>query len=164
MADGDSAKRVNAANRQLQEAVFGVLRIADADDDIAGQIETALIDAGAPADLAQNQAAIWGQPYAAASFQMDPGEAAAAYSGPVLALFGQTHTQVLAGPNADALLDRRPNAQTRAVTVEGVDHLFQRNESGAPANYGSAGHAIAPGAADVFAEEVRTLLDQACDG
>ncbi len=153
-----------AANRRLQEAVFSVLRVAGPDDNISGQIEDALTGAGAPSDLAQSQAAIWGQPYAAASFQMDPGEAAAAYAGPVLALFGETDTQVLAGPNAQALLASRPNAQTRTVTVEGVDHLFQINETGAPGNYGSAGHAIAPGAAQVFADEVRTLLDQACAG
>ncbi len=152
-----------AANRQLQEAVFAVLSDADpADGDIAARIEAALIEAGAPESLAQQQAAIWGQPYAAAAFQMDPREAAAGYDGPVLAIFGANDLQVLAGPNADALIASRPSATTRTVTVEGVDHLFQANESGSMSAYGAAGHAIDPGAAEVFTEELRLLLDRAC--
>jgi len=151
-----------ASNRILQEAMFEVLRTAQPGDDIPGQLEAALIEAGAPASLAQSQAAMWGQPYAAAMFQMDPAEAAEAYGGPVLALFGATDTQVLAEPTSALLIESRPGTQTRTVTIEGVDHLFQDNASGAPSAYGSAGHAISPVAAQVMVREIGALLDRTC--
>ena len=160
-ASGGGDAAVNA-NRVLQEAMFEVLRTAQPGDDIPAALETALLDAGAPANLAETQAAIWGQPYAAASFQMDPGAAAAAYPGPLLALFGGTDTQVLAEPTSAALLASRPGADTRTVTIEGVDHLFQDNASGAPGAYGAAGHALSPTAAQVMAMEINALLDRTC--
>jgi alpha/beta superfamily hydrolase len=156
---GDAAV---ASNRVLQDAMFAVLRIAGPDDDIPAQLEAALLGAGAPANVAQSQAAIWGQPYAAAMFQTDPAEAAAVYPGPVLALFGGTDTQVIAEPTSAVLAESRPDLETRTVTIEGVDHLFQDNASGSPSAYGSAGHAISPAAAEVIVREIEALLDRTC--
>lgn len=153
-----------ADNRALQDAMFEILRTAQPGDHIPGQLEAALIAAGAPARLAQGQAAMWGQPYAAAMFQMDPADAAAAYAGPVLALFGGTDTQILAGPTSARLRDSRPEGETRTVTIEGVDHLFQDNAGGSPSAYGAAGHAISPAAAHVMAAEITALLDRSCGG
>ena len=151
-----------ASNRALQDAMFEILRTAQPGDDIPGQLEAALIEAGAPASLAEGQAAMWGQPYAAAMFQMDPADAAEAYTGPVLGLFGGTDTQVLAGPTSALLRDSRPQGETRTVTIEGVDHLFQDNVGGAPSAYGSAGHAVSPTAAEVMTAEITALLDRTC--
>jgi hypothetical protein len=95
-------------------------------------------------------------------FQSDPGEAAAGYPGPVLALFGGTDTQVIAEATSTVLVDSRPGLETRTVTIEGVDHLFQDNASGSPSAYGSAGHAISPVAAQVMGMEISTLLDRTC--
>jgi alpha/beta superfamily hydrolase len=151
-----------AGNRVLQDAMFEVLRTAGPDDDIPAQLEAALLGVGAPANVAESQAATWGQPYAAAMFQTDPADAAADYPGPVLALFGGTDTQVIAEPTSAVLVDSRPEGETRTVTIEGVDHLFQDNASGSPAAYGSAGHAISPEAAEVMVIEIGALLDQSC--
>jgi pimeloyl-ACP methyl ester carboxylesterase len=156
---GDAAVE---ANRTLQDAMFEVLRTALPEDDVTGRLEAALLEAGAPAGVAESQAAIWGQPYAVAAFQMDPAEAARRYEGPVLALFGETDTQVLAEPTSALLVESRPGADTRTVTIEGVDHLFQDSATGAPGAYGSAGHALSPTAAQVLALEINTLVERSC--
>lgn len=150
-----------ASNRVLQDAMFEVLRTAGPDDNIPALLEAALLGVGAPANLAQSQATIWGQPYAAAMFQTDPADAAG-YPGPVLGLFGGTDTQVIAEATSTVLAESRPGLETRTVTIEGVDHLFQDNASGSPSAYGSAGHAISPAAAEVMVMEIGALLDRSC--
>lgn len=153
-----------AANRGLQEAMFEVFRTQEAGGDLGAALETALIDAGAPAAVAAQQSAIWGQPYVAASFRLDPGAEAAAYDGPLLALFAGTDTQVLAGPNSAALQIARAGKPTEIRVIPGVNHLFQASETGAPSEYGSAGHAMAPEALQVIGEAVSALAGRACGG
>jgi pimeloyl-ACP methyl ester carboxylesterase len=151
-----------AANRRLQEAAFQVFRAHEAGGDLGAALEAALFDAGAPAAVARQQAAIWGQPYAAASFRLDPGAAAAAYDGPLLALFAENDTQVLAGSNSAALETARAGKPTEIRVISGVNHLFQESETGAPSEYGTAGHAMAPEALLLIGEAVSALAGRAC--
>ncbi|MEQ8433543.1 MAG: alpha/beta hydrolase [Oceanicaulis sp.] len=151
-----------AANRGLQEAMFEVFETHEAGGDLAAALEAALIDAGAPPSVSAQQAAIWGQPYVAASFRLDPGMAAAAYDGPLLALFAETDTQVLAASNSAALETARAGKPTEIRVIPGVNHLFQASETGAPSEYGSAGHAMAPEALQVIGEAVSALARRAC--
>ncbi len=151
-----------AANRRLQEAMFEVFRTHEAGGDLGAALEAALLGAGAPATVARQQAAIWGQPYAAASFRLDPGAAAAAYDGPLLALFAETDTQVLAGSNSAALEAARAGKPTEIRVISGVNHLFQESETGAPSEYGTAGHAMAPDALQEIGDAVPALAGRAC--
>ncbi|MGX6646935.1 alpha/beta hydrolase family protein [Maricaulaceae bacterium MS644] len=151
-----------AANRELQEAMFEVFQTLEAGGDLAAALETALIDAGAPAAVAAQQAAIWGQPYVAASFRLDPGAEAAAYGGPLLALFAENDTQVLAGANSAALETARAGKPTEIRVLAGVNHLFQVSATGAPSEYGSASHAMAPEALQVIGDAVSALAGRAC--
>jgi hypothetical protein len=151
-----------AANRGLQEAVFEVFRTHEAGGDLGTALEAALLGAGAPPAVAAQQAAIWGQPYVAASFRLDPGAVAAAYDGPLLALFAENDTQVLAGPNSAALETARAGMPTEIRVISGVNHLFQASETGAPSEYGTAGHAMAPDALQGIGEAVSALAGRAC--
>lgn len=162
-AEGGGDAQV-AANRRLQDAMFEVLREAEDGGDTTAALEAALIEAGAPAPLAAQQARIWGQPYAAASFQVDADAAARAYEGPMLALFAEFDLQVLPEPQSAALTAARSGQPTEIVILEGVNHLFQETETGAASEYGSADHPLSEQALTRIAERTATLANQACAG
>ncbi|WP_439636380.1 alpha/beta hydrolase [Oceanicaulis sp.] len=149
------------ANRQLQTLVFEAIANAGPGE-APGAIQSALTEAGMPESFARQQGAIWGQPYAVAMFDADPGAAAAAYDGPILALFAERDLQVLPDAAQAALIEARGDHPTRTVIVPGVDHIFEDSETGSPAEYGAAGHALSPAARAILIEETRTLIDQAC--
>jgi pimeloyl-ACP methyl ester carboxylesterase len=160
-AEGGGDAQV-AANRRLQDAMFAVLRDAAPGADTTEALETALLEAGAPAPLAAQQARIWGQPYAAASFQVDPAAAARAYEGPVLGVFGEFDLQVLPEPQSEALEATRPGLATQTVILPGVNHLFQETRTGAASEYGSADHPLSQAAFDEIAARTAALAMQAC--
>ena len=151
-----------AANRRLQEAMFAVYGELEPGADTTQALAAALIDAGAPEALAAQQAAIWGQPYAAASFAVDPVAAAAAYNGPMLGVFGEFDLQVLAQAQSEALTAARPDAPTQIVILEGVNHLFQETETGLPSEYGSPAHPLSGEALSTIAGRTAALAAQAC--
>lgn len=150
------------ANRALQEAVFDVYREAEPGADLRATLEAALLEAGAPPALAAQQAAIWGLPYAAAAFAVDPGAAAAAYDGPLLAVFAANDLQVLLEPNRAALERDRDGPPTEIAVIEGVNHLFQESETRSPSEYGAAGHAMAPQALDEIGALTARLAAETC--
>ncbi|WP_430431320.1 alpha/beta hydrolase family protein [Oceanicaulis sp.] len=149
------------ANRELQTRVFQAIDQAGPGEAPAA-IEAVLIELGLPEAAARQQGAMWGQPYAVAMFEGDPAAAAAAFEGPVLAVFAERDLQVLPEAAQAALLDARGDKPTRTVIVPGVDHIFEDSETGSPAEYGAAGHALSPTARAILIEETRTLIDQAC--
>ena len=149
------------ANRELQTRVFQAIDQAGPGEAPAA-IEAVLIELGLPEAAARQQGAMWGQPYAVAMFEGDPAEAAAAFEGPVLALFAEKDLQVLPEAAQAALLDARGDKPTRSVIVPGVDHIFEDSETGSPSEYGAAGHALSPTAWAMLVEETRALIGQAC--
>ncbi|MCC5995781.1 MAG: alpha/beta hydrolase [Oceanicaulis sp.] len=153
-----------AGNRRLQEAMFAVFREAQPGAHVGDALERALLDAGAPQGLARQQAQIWGQPYAVASFTEDPAAAAARYSGPVLGVFAEHDLQVLPGPQSRALLAAREGLATEVVILDGVNHLFQETETGQLSEYGSARHPVSQAALEMIAERTAALAAQACGG
>lgn len=153
-----------AANQRIQEAAFTVLRQAEPGEDVTEDMQAALMNAGAAEAVAAQQARAFGQPYAVASFQLDPAQAAAGYDGPVLGVFGEYDMQVLAGPQSGALTGARSGLPTEIVVLEGVNHLFQQTETGAASEYGSADHPLSEAALTVIAERTAALADQACGG
>lgn len=160
LASGGGADQV-AANRLLQDATLDAIETQGGGDATAA-IEAALIGAGAPATLAAQQARIWGQPYAGAALAADPDAAAAAFNGPLAAVFAANDLQVLPEPNAQALRAARAGLPTEVVIVEGVNHLFQASATGLPAEYGAAGHAIAPDALAQIAVVATALAERGC--
>lgn len=149
-------------NRALQEAMFAVLREAEPGARVSEDMEQALLDAGAPAGIARQQAQIWGQPYAVAGFAVDPAAAAADYPGPMLGVFGEFDLQVLPAPQSEALAAARQGLPTQVVILDGVNHLFQETETGLPGEYGQARHPLSQGALYMIAQRTAALAAQAC--
>ena len=65
----------------------------------------------------------------------DPVPALQAYDGPVLALFGSKDTQVSANANAPVMEEALSDLQSRVVTLDGLNHLFQPAETGGLSEY-----------------------------
>jgi hypothetical protein len=156
---GDAAV---AQNRVMQEAMFDVLRTADGGADTREALQAALLAVGAPEGQARQQAAIWGQPYASASFAVDPVEASAGYEGPLLGVFGEFDLQVLPGPQSEALMAARGAAPTQVLILPGINHLFQETQTGAMSEYGSAEHPISQSALSAIATGAAALAASAC--
>lgn len=151
-----------AANCDLQEAAFTVLRETEPGGDAVAAMRTALIEAGAPDALADQQARGFGQPYSVASFHVDPERAAASYDGPVLGVFAQFDRQVLPEPQSEALRASRPGLTTEIVILPGVNHLFQETETGSAQEYASPDHPVSADALAAIAQRTAALAMQAC--
>lgn len=154
-----------AANRALQTAVFAAMRGATADSapqTAPDAIAAALTAHGLDETAARQQGAIWGQAYALTALDLDPADAVAAYHGPVLAVFAGRDLQVLEAPNTARLDAARAGLDTRIVTVEGVNHLFQEAQTGLPVEYATAVHPMAPTALAAIGRETADLAAGAC--
>lgn len=149
-------------NRRLQDAMFAVMRDPSVEDPSAA-LTAALVELGFPEAAAQQQGAMWGQDYAIAALDLDPGAAMAGYDGPVHAFFGGRDLQVLAGPNGDRLLAAREGLPTEVTVIDGVNHLFQAAETGLPQEYANAPHAMAPEALEAIGAAAEGLIALACE-
>ncbi|WP_421789704.1 serine aminopeptidase domain-containing protein [Hyphobacterium sp.] len=161
MASGAGQAAVDQ-NRALQTAMFEVMRDESVEDYAAALIE-ALTARGFPRQAAEQQAAIWGQPYSIASLDLDSRQQMAAYDGPVHAFFGGLDLQVLAGPQSERLLEARGGQPTEITVLDGLNHLFQEAETGLIQEYATAPHAMAPQALDAIADAAEALIAQACE-
>ncbi|MEW4569623.1 alpha/beta hydrolase [Tautonia sp. JC769] len=93
----------------------------------------------------------------------DPRPALRQVSAPVLALFGEKDLQVdpeQNAPEVEAALIAGGNRQSKVVVVPGVNHLFQRAESGAPLEYGSIEETIAPDVLDRMTTWIRSVTSE----
>jgi pimeloyl-ACP methyl ester carboxylesterase len=125
-------------------------------------VEAAFLAHGVPADAARQQAGFWGQQYVQESAALDPAAALAGYGGPVLGIFAANDLQVLAEVNAQRLREARAGLPTTIGTVPGVNHLFQASDTGSPADYVSAPHAMSPEALALIAEGAGEIIAHAC--
>jgi len=149
------------ANRVLQTAMFDVMRTAP-QAEVADAMIAALTERGFPEEAARQQAAIWAQPYAVVALDLDPATAMAGYHGPVHAFFGSRDLQVLAQPNSERLLAARDGLPTEITVIEGVNHLFQDAQTGLPAEYASAPHAMSPQSLAAIADAAEALIGEVC--
>lgn len=149
-------------NRALQDAMFAVMSDPDVED-YSAAITAALAARGFPAAAAQQQGAIWGQPFSIASLDLDPVAAMAAYDGPVHAIFGALDLQVLAEANAARVEAARDGLPTEITVVPGVNHLFQAAETGLPDEYATSSHAMSPEALEIIADAMEGLIAEGCD-
>ncbi|MBV5257086.1 alpha/beta fold hydrolase [Synechococcus moorigangaii CMS01] len=125
-------------------------------------VEAAFLAHGIPADAARQQAAFWGQQYVQEAAALDPAAALAGYDGPVLGIFAQNDLQVLADVNAQRMRDARAGLPTTIGIVPGVNHLFQASETGSPADYARAPHAMSPDALALIAEGAGEIIAHTC--
>ncbi|MCC5981528.1 MAG: hypothetical protein JJU26_07400 [Oceanicaulis sp.] len=154
MGAGDD---VVEATRARQLAMLEALRSA-APGETVQAVEAAFVGQGLPANVAAQQAQIWGQPYVQAAAFLDPAEPLAGFAGPVTAIFAANDLQVLAEANAGRVEAARDGLPTRVVTLEGTNHLFQTSETGLPNEYATAPHAMAPEALERIAAEAAHLV------
>lgn len=154
MGAGDD---VVEATRARQLAMLEALRSA-APGETLQAVEAAFLGQGLPANVAAQQAQIWGQPYVQAADQLDPAEALAGFEGPVTAIFAANDLQVLAQANAQRVEAARGGLPTHILTLEGTNHLFQASETGLPNEYTTAPHAMAPEALERIAAEAASLV------
>jgi dienelactone hydrolase len=135
---GASQARIAALDDALA-ASFTALRQARNISEARPALTAAL--APLPLDVREAYAALLVTPWAHDALRHDPLALVAAFDGPVLALFGGTDTQVDAEQNAAALRGLRG---LRIDIREGLNHLFQPDATGNPANYAEIEMTMAP--------------------
>ncbi len=160
-----------AANRRVSDALYAALR-AEPNDALAIARMRAAVDSAAatlPAEQRRRLDSAWAgvdlerawQPLATPWFRYlfsyDPRPVLARVSVPILALFGEKDVQVPPGQNVppmQAALAGNGDATVRVVP--GVNHLFQRAETGLIAEYGRIEETMAP----AVLEETATWIVQ----
>ena len=110
---------------------------------------------GAPEPV-QNQAGKLCTPWFYTLFRIDPAALYAQVDAPVLALFGERDSQVDAAANAQAA----EAAGVKSHVFEGLNHLFQKAETGAISEYAQAGAPMAEGVIAALAAFTRDAAQQ----
>ncbi|MBL8176120.1 MAG: alpha/beta fold hydrolase [Bryobacterales bacterium] len=138
-ANGGNAEQV-AANRQVQEKIFALVK-SDLDDDaVREKVREA---AGA------NQAAMAGSPWFRTFVKLDPRTYLRKLTCPVLALNGELDLQVLPKqnlPEIEKALKEGGNKDFKTAALPKLNHLFQTAEKGTPDEYARLDETIAPAA------------------
>lgn len=161
------------SQRELQEALFRVVREEEDPEARKARLEKVLrnrlrglTDAelavgGIPSDSAGQRAWLEAQVERAASpwFRFflghDPRQDLRGVSVPVLALIGELDLQVPPDenlPEIEAALVRGGNRDVTVMELEGLNHLFQRAETGSPAEYAHIEETMAPEAMEAVAQ------------
>ena len=94
----------------------------------------------------------------AAFLANDPRDWLRRVTSPVLALNGTLDLQVAHGPNLEAIgaaLQAAGNEDVTLVPMEGLNHLFQRSQTGSIAEYGALTETISPAVLELMAEWIR---------
>lgn len=152
---GAEDKRIEEQLARLRE-IFGLLR-AEGDQDkalreaverqIAWQLESAGMDVGPDALQGQAQAALgmYTSPWFQSFLTFDPGPILRQTQIPLLALNGGLDLQVGAEQNLTALrnaLEAAGNGDAVVKELSGLNHLFQKAQTGLPTEYGQIEEAM----------------------
>ena len=152
-----------AANRRLQEALFGIVKEHSVSEALP-LLEAALRDqlppgvTGAAVDpFVRGQVAQVNSPWFRFFLTYDPAPALRRVSVPVLALNGSLDLQVPPDQNLPAIrsaLEEGGNADITTIELEGLNHLFQPATTGAVSEYVEIETTFDPGALDRISEWV----------
>jgi pimeloyl-ACP methyl ester carboxylesterase len=153
----DVLERARAANRAIFEAV-----VAARNETLARaaaktlMLEMAAAD-GTPMEVAERmadtQARRVASRYMRALLAYDPGTFLPQITAPVLAINGSKDTQVPAWQNLPALRELfADHPDARIVELEGLNHLFQTAETGAPGEYGDIEETFSPVALETISD------------
>lgn len=142
-------EQARAVNRAMIDAVIQAPSAAAARDAVRARVRALMALQGADAQTAEaaaeQQAARLGSTYMRALLSYDPASLLPKITAPVLAINGSKDTQVPAWQNLPALrvlLAGHPDATI--VELEGLNHLFQTAETGAPGEYADIEETFAP--------------------
>jgi pimeloyl-ACP methyl ester carboxylesterase len=167
MQAGGAADSEVVRQQALQRRVFAAVRADSGWDAIQGEIEAEIrrsvdqlppeqraivtdVDALVKSRAAQQLMGVR-TPWFRSFLDYDPAGALSRVMVPVLALFGEHDLQVPPAQNTEPMRRALEAAGNRDVTIEvlpGANHLFQRAQTGAPAEYASLEKEFAPGFLD----------------
>lgn len=137
----------------LDKALDGAFTALRAAPDLdAARLDLAQAFAPLPPPERANLEGLIATPWCFDALRHDPLTLIRAFSGPVLALYGGTDTQVDATINAAALRSLGPRLGLHVEIMPGLNHLFQPDPSGDPSKYGRIDITMAP-------EAVRRVVD-----
>ncbi len=164
---GASAEEI-AANRDMQEAIFGVLK-QELDDDAMTERLREVLEQSAAGLSADDKRALGltdedgydmrirrvMNPWFRFFLTYDPRSVLSNVTCPVLALTGEKDLQVPPDANLPAIEEALAAAGNESVTVtelQGLNHLFQTAETGAPFEYGRIEETMSPVALAAIAD------------
>lgn len=150
-------RRTRALQRGTQERIFEVLK-QDADSvEIARRLEKIMLQAQGirGEETIDREIQRLMNPWLRFFIRHDPRPTLREVEVPVLALAGAKDQQVAPDTNQAAIAEALNAADKSSVTVrtlDGLNHLFQTADTGAPAEYGRIEETFAPRAIDVIAD------------
>jgi hypothetical protein len=150
-------RRIRALQQGTQQRIFEVLK-QDADSAaIASQLRKIMIQSRGISGTAtiNREVRRLMDPWLRFFITHDPRPTLRAVDVPVLALAGAKDQQVAPDTNQAAIAEALNASTDSSVTVrtlEGLNHLFQTAETGAPSEYGRIEETFAPAAIDVIAD------------
>lgn len=143
-----------------QKAIIDRAKEAEDAEAAKAAIKAYLVDAGAPEQAAEAQAAQMGSPWMRRFLVTDPKPDFESLSMPVFALFGSKDTQVspeLNRPELDESLKELDGYRVRVF--EGLNHLMQPTQTGAPTEYGQIEQTMAPEVLSAITDWLTAQLD-----
>ncbi len=152
-----ASRRIRALQRGTQERIFEILK-QDADSaTIASQLQKVMIQTrGISGDeMINREINRLMDPWLRFYISHDPREPLRKIDLPVLALAGAKDQQVAPDTNQTAIAEALNASQNPNVTVrtlDGLNHLFQTADTGAPSEYGRIEETFDPEAIDVIAD------------
>lgn len=145
-AQGASQERM-AAQRQIQEQMFGIVRSEPDPEAAAAKLKAVLGGSPAAEQSIQNVTSMWFRYF----LTYNPQPVLEKVKCPVLALNGSLDTQVVASQNLPAIeaaLKRGGNEDFEIALMPGLNHLMQTAKTGAIGEYGQIEETMAPAALD----------------
>ncbi len=100
------------------------------------------------------------QPWLPNFIKYDPGPVLEKVQCPVLALNGEKDLQVLAAvhlPEIEKRLKSNKNSQTRSQELKGLNHLFQKCDTGLPTEYGKIEETFSPAALKLIFDWIKEV-------
>jgi len=152
-----ATRRIRALQSGTQQRIFEVLK-QDADStEIAGQLEKIMVQARGISGKQQIEREVRRlmNPWLRFFIAHDPRTVLREVDVPVLALAGSKDQQVAPDTNQAAIAQALNASSTPDVTVrtlDGLNHLFQTAETGAPSEYGRIEETFDPTAMEIIAD------------
>jgi fermentation-respiration switch protein FrsA (DUF1100 family) len=150
-------RRIRALQRGTQERIFEILQ-QDADSmEIASQLRKVMVQSrGISGDeMINREIQRLMDPWLRFFISHDPSTTLRKVTVPVLALAGSKDQQVRPDTNQTAIaeaLNADENPTVTVRTLDGLNHLFQTAETGAPSEYGRIEETFDPTALDVIGD------------
>jgi len=161
-ADEETLTKQDAAHRALMDAIASRAAPGVIDEAIRALVVVQTGGRGLPEDqmgqVIEGQRRLLTSAWAQAFLGYDPRVALRSVKCSVLALNGERDLQINADQNLTEIekaLKEGGNRDVTALRLAGLNHLFQRTETGLPAEYGQIRETVSPEALEMMAEWIR---------